>query len=270
MPEYFRYTDDMKFRFSWLPFYLNVPVNLRRFQKPTVVMLHGIGASSSIWEQVIDQLDAGHVIAVDLLGFGRSPKPKLLEYTIDDHVMAVRRTLKKRLWRKPIVIVGHSLGCLVAIEYARRWPRDVDRLVLCSPPLYTTSQKAGLRLPRLDDLYIQAYAAARTYRIGERAIRFVGREANITGLLINDTTWPAFAKTLKATIEEQQSMLHIQHLELPIDILYGRFDSFLIEKNIKAIAKRNNNVHLYKIVAPHAITRGYAKRVVKILNTTRR
>jgi pimeloyl-ACP methyl ester carboxylesterase len=209
------------------------------------------------------------VIAVDLLGFGRSPKPKHIDYSIDDHVMAVRRTLRKRLWRKPIVIIGHSLGCLVAIEYARRWPRDVQRLILCSPPLYAPS--AGIkRLPTIDDLYVQAYAAARKHAIGERAIRFIGREANMTGLLVDDSTWPSFVKTLQASIEEQQSMHHIEHLDLPIDIIYGRFDSFLIEKNIKAVGKRNKHIELHKISAPHTITRGYAKRILGLINKERR
>jgi pimeloyl-ACP methyl ester carboxylesterase len=260
----------MKRRLSWLPYYLNVPVNLRKFQKPTIIMLHGLGASSTIWEEVIERTDIGHILAVDLLGFGRSPKPRALDYSIDDHVLAVRRTLRRRLWRRPIILVGHSLGCLIAIEYARRWPRDVDRLILCSPPLYATSQVAKKRIPTLDDLYIQAYAAARTHRVGEKAIRFLGREANFTGLLVNDTTWPSFIKTLQSTIEEQQSMLHIKLLKQPIEIVYGRFDSFLIEKNIKLAAKENSNVHLHKIAAPHSITKGYAKKILAIINTERR
>jgi len=233
-------------------------------------MLHGIGASSAIWQDVIDQTEDAHVIAVDLLGFGLSPKPKLIDYTIDDHVMAVRRTLRRRFWRRPIILVGHSLGCLIAVEYARRWPKDVDRLILCSPPLYSTAQKKARRLPKLDDLYMQAYAAARTLSIGEKAIELLSKEPKITGLLVDDATWPSFAKTLQATIEEQESMLHIVELRQPIDVIYGRFDSFLIEKNIKSVAKKNPRIKLHKILAPHSITKSYARRIVGIISTENR
>ena len=154
---------------------------------------------------------------------------------------------------------------MIAIEYARRWPKDVDRLILCSPPLYAPSAKIGRKLPVLDDLYMQAYAVARTYSIGAQAVKFLGREPKFTGLLVDDTTWPSFAKTLQASIEEQESMLHIRLLKQPIDIIYGRFDSFLIEKN-----KKNKNVMLHKIIAPHSITKSYAKKILSIINTTRR
>ena len=260
----------MKHRLSWLPYYLHVPVNLRRFRKPTVVLLHGIGASSAIWQNVIEEPSDAHIIAVDLLGFGKSPKPKYLDYTVEDHVMAVRRTLRRRLWRKPIIMVGHSLGCLIAIEYARRWPRDVNRLILCSPPLYSTKQKNAKRFPTMDDLYMQAYAVARTYSIGAKAVRFLSNDAMRTGLLIDDTTWPSFVKTLRATIEEQESMLHVVELKQPIDIIYGRFDSFLIEKNLKSVAKASKRITLHKILAPHSITKSYAKRIRKLLTTERR
>ena len=250
-----------------LPYRLNVPINVRKSGKPTIVLLHGIGASAGAWEHLVPLVDnSAHLMAVDLLGFGGSPKPSWPEYSLDDHARSLHKTLRRYYWRKPVVIVGHSLGCLVAIEFARRWPNMVDRLVLCSPPFYTPSPKPLRRLPRRDDMYVQAYAIARNYRIGALAIQYLGRETAGTGFMVDETTLPAFMKTLQSSIEEQQSYLHVKDIKKPIDIIYGRFDTFLIEKRIQAVATTNTRIRLHKINAPHTITKKYAKEIAKVLS----
>jgi pimeloyl-ACP methyl ester carboxylesterase len=209
-------------------------------------------------------------MAVDLLGFGGSPKPSWPDYSLDDHARSLHKTLWRYYWRRPVIVVGHSLGCLVAIEFARRWPHLVDRLILCSPPFYAPSPKPLRRLPRRDDMYMQAYAAARTYSIGALAIKYLGREAAGSGFMVDETTWPAFTKTLRSSIEEQQSYEHVVEIDKPIDIIYGRFDTFLIEKRIHDAAKANQQVKTHKINAPHSITKKYAAYIAKTINTARR
>ncbi len=257
-------------RLLQLPYRLNVPINLNRGGKPTIVLLHGIGASARAWEHVVPLLDTdAHVVAVDLLGFGASPKPSWPDYSLHDHARSIHKTLRRIYWRRPVIIVGHSLGCLVAIELARRWPHMVDRLVLCSPPFYMPSPKPLRRMPKRDDMYMQAYAIARTYRIGALAVQYFGREAAGTGFMVDETTLPAFMKTLQASIEEQQSYLHVKDIDRPIDILYGRFDTFLIEKRIQAVAAENPHIKLHKVNAPHSITKKYAAEIARVLNTAR-
>jgi pimeloyl-ACP methyl ester carboxylesterase len=214
--------------------------------------------------------DKAHLIAVDLLGFGGSPKPSWPDYSLDDHTRSIRKTLRRYFWRRPVILVGHSLGCLVAIEFARRWPHMVDRLILCSPPFYTPSQRPLRQLPKRDDIYMRAYAAARTYRIGALAVQYLGREAAGAGFMVDETTWPAFMKTLQSSIEEQQSYEHAVELDKPIDIIYGRFDTFLIEKRIKSVAKANSRITLHKINAAHSINKKYAAFIAKVINTEHR
>ena len=56
---------------------------------PDVVLLHGLGASARYWDPVAGSSQSFHGIAPDLLGFGRSPKPRSTSYGVDDHADAV-------------------------------------------------------------------------------------------------------------------------------------------------------------------------------------
>src|SRR4029450_6998185 len=93
-------------------------------QGEVVVMLHGLAASGATWQKVADLLgDSVRVIRPDLLGFGDSPRPDWTNYTVQDPARAVIATLKKRGVKKPVTIVGHSMGCLIAAHIATKYPR---------------------------------------------------------------------------------------------------------------------------------------------------
>ncbi|MEV1021021.1 alpha/beta hydrolase [Streptomyces sp. NPDC050264] len=87
---------------------------------PQLVLLHGYGRSHADWAASASPLTAGHrVLAVDLPGHGRSPA--VSPWTIPAVVRATVDTLDARGVREA-VMVGHSLGGIVAVEYARAHP----------------------------------------------------------------------------------------------------------------------------------------------------
>ncbi|MFE7270916.1 alpha/beta fold hydrolase [Streptomyces sp. NPDC057623] len=87
---------------------------------PHLVLLHGYGRSLADWDASAAQLTAGHrVLAVDLPGHGRSPR--ISPWTIPAVVRHLADTLDAR-GVSEAVVVGHSLGGLVAVEYARANP----------------------------------------------------------------------------------------------------------------------------------------------------
>ena len=100
-----------------------------------VVMIHGLAASYHDWDDLIPELVShGYAaFALDLLGHGESPKPPVRTYRIDwvfDHLSGWIDSL--HLDRPPVVI-GHSLGGYLALEYALRFPERVRALVLVDP-----------------------------------------------------------------------------------------------------------------------------------------
>jgi pimeloyl-ACP methyl ester carboxylesterase len=96
---------------------------------PAVVLIHGIGDSSATWESVIPALARHHlVIAPDLLGHGRSDKPRA-DYSVAAYANGVRDLLGV-LGIRRATLVGHSLGGGVAMQFAYQFPDRTERLVL--------------------------------------------------------------------------------------------------------------------------------------------
>ncbi|MEV5951224.1 alpha/beta hydrolase [Streptomyces sp. NPDC051993] len=84
---------------------------------PQLVLLHGYARSLADWDASADLLTAGHhVLAIDLPGHGRSPR--VSPWTIPTVVRHIADTLDAHGVGEAVV-VGHSLGGLVAVEYAR-------------------------------------------------------------------------------------------------------------------------------------------------------
>jgi pimeloyl-ACP methyl ester carboxylesterase len=96
---------------------------------PAVLLVHGIGDSSDTWRPVLEQLAEDHtVIAPDLLGHGRSEKPRA-DYTVGGYANGMRDLLSV-LEVDRVTVVGHSLGGGVAAQFAYQYPERCERLVL--------------------------------------------------------------------------------------------------------------------------------------------
>jgi pimeloyl-ACP methyl ester carboxylesterase len=106
---------------------------------PTLVFLPGVGGTTRYWASRIAPLAVSHrLVLVDLLGFGRSPKP-WTTYTIERHVTELHRVLANR---GPVTLVGHSFGALAAVAYAARHPEQVGALILLSLPNFGGEERA--------------------------------------------------------------------------------------------------------------------------------
>src|SRR5215471_3631901 len=109
----------------------------RRAGRPSALLIHGAGASSAIWLMALARVArAGHAVAIDLPGHGPSAvEGAALDgargLTLGRYRDAVGE-LAGTLCLGPSLLVGHSLGALVAIEAALAWPDKVRGLVLCA------------------------------------------------------------------------------------------------------------------------------------------
>ncbi len=113
-----------------------------------VILIHGLAASLHDWDDLVPEL-AQHgyaAYALDLLGHGESAKPDSRAYEMDwvfDHLAAWIDSLG--LDQAP-VLVGHSLGGYLALDYARRFPAQTRGLVLVDPFYRLDQLPALLRL----------------------------------------------------------------------------------------------------------------------------
>ena len=97
--------------------------------KPTVILLHGLGAQAESWQLTIPALAANyHVIAPDQVGFGKSDKP-FLKYRVGTYTDFLDKFMAELKIEKAS-LVGNSMGGWVAGLMAVKYPNRVEKIVL--------------------------------------------------------------------------------------------------------------------------------------------
>lgn len=119
----------------------------------TVVFLPGLTGSTRYWYGPdLDAIAAtNRVLLIDELGFGRSPQPAV-QYTLEDHLAAIRGALVHEQATSRVVLVAHSFGTILAAHYAARYPSEVDRLYLLGTPAFDDAAEARDHLASMGGL----------------------------------------------------------------------------------------------------------------------
>jgi pimeloyl-ACP methyl ester carboxylesterase len=232
--------------------------------KPVIVMLHGIAASSDDWSKLVPLLSEQYrCVTIDLLGFAKSPKPQWADYTMEDHVRSIAYTIKKLDINDPFTLIGHSLGSLLATRYARLHAKQVSHLMLLSPPVYPpldTIQKrsAYYRTSWLMKLYRFLRTHPRMTPANMKKISYI---APLPSSITKDPeTWLPFHRSLERCIEQQTIERDIAVIRAPIDIFYGTLDTLVVGTNVQTLVS-SDDVHVHPFRGQHSISRGYAKLV---------
>ncbi|KAB5564666.1 hypothetical protein DKX38_004720 [Salix brachista] len=116
--------------------------------KEDVLFVHGFISSSAIWTETLFPNFSNAVkstyrlFAIDLLGFGRSPKPADSLYTLGEHLDMIEQSVLEPYKVKSFHIVAHSLGCILALALAVKHPGSVKSLTLLAPPYYKVPKGA--------------------------------------------------------------------------------------------------------------------------------
>ncbi|MCA9844957.1 MAG: alpha/beta hydrolase [Dehalococcoidia bacterium] len=114
--------------------YASQRLTLRYFQYgdpslPPLILIHGTRDHARSWDQTADALiDRYCVYAPDLRGHGDSEWAVGGDYSIIDYALDIH-ALGEHIGREPYVVVGHSLGGGVALQYAGAFPEKVSRLI---------------------------------------------------------------------------------------------------------------------------------------------
>ena len=143
----------------------------------TFLLVHGYGACTYTWRHWAPKLALrGHVLAVDLKGSGRAPKPADGRYGPEHQAELLTRLIGERDLHR-ITLIGHSLGggvsLLTALALADRQPRRLERLVIVAGAAYEQRMPPFVRLadyPRLSALAFRALGARRVIRAVLRQI----------------------------------------------------------------------------------------------------
>ncbi|WP_019969314.1 alpha/beta fold hydrolase [Mycobacterium sp. 141] len=213
---------------------------------PVILLIHGIGDNSTTWHTVQTALAQRFtVIAPDLLGHGRSDKPRA-DYSVAAYANGMRDLLSV-LDIDRVTVIGHSLGGGVAMQFAYQFPQLVDRLVLVGAGGVTKDVNLALRIAALP-MGSEALALLRLPLVLP-ALQIIGRAAGTllgsTGIgrdipdmlriladLPEPTASSAFARTLRAVVDwrgQVVTMLDRCYLteSVPVQLIWGALDSVI-------------------------------------------
>lgn len=213
---------------------------------PPILLIHGIGDNSTTWTTVQTKLAQRFtVIAPDLLGHGKSDKPRA-DYSVAAYANGMRDLLSV-LDIERVTVVGHSLGGGVAMQFAYQFPQLVDRLILVGAGGVTKDVNVALRIASLP-MGSEALAALRLPMVLP-AVQLVGRVGGAlfgkTGVgrdipnmlriladLPEPTASSAFARTLRAVVDwrgQVVTMLDRCYLteSVPVQLIWGSKDSVI-------------------------------------------
>ena len=127
-----------------------------------IVLLHGFGASSLTWKEVLEPLSSsGFVVAYDRAAFGFTERPTTIgevnPYSSLGQLQVIDELVSRYGQEKEVVILGHSAGGALALGYALDHPEKVQKLILEAPAVYGTGGAPSwlnwvFDIPQLDHL----------------------------------------------------------------------------------------------------------------------
>ena len=214
--------------------------NLRylRFTNPrptkTVILLHGLGASSERWSELWPLMRKYDIIIPDLIGFGYSEKP-LVEYTVDFFIKSLEVFFEKLQIKNP-VIIGSSFGGQLVIEYSLKHKDYFDKIVLVSPagtlerPTFVLSQYifSGL-YPTIENV-----ESAFTRMANNDAFKV---DTHTVKDFINRMKLPnakyALISTLLAMRRDQSLQKRLIEISVPALVIWGKDDTTIPVENIE-------------------------------------
>lgn len=137
-----------------------------------IVMLHGQPTWSYLWRNIIPHLDDGRrVIALDLIGFGKSEKPDL-DYTVEDHARYISAFMEA-LALDDMTLVIHDWGSFLGFNYATLHPERVKAIAFMESILPSLRGDAAPKDPEnraAAGRMIQYIIQVRQPDVGEKAI----------------------------------------------------------------------------------------------------
>ncbi len=193
--------------------------------KRTLVLVHGLGASSERWSKVIPIFAKQfHVVVPDLIGFGHSDKP-LVDYTPEFFLDFLKKFFAVCGVDHPSII-GSSLGGQLSAEYASLYSQNIEKLVLVSPAGAMKQSTPALDAYIMAALYPNDQSAKNAFEMMEASGEEVGVE--IVNGFVERMRLPnaklAFMSTVLGLKNSELITSKLPSISVPTLIIWGSSD----------------------------------------------
>lgn len=226
--------------------------NSQSSQDLPIILLHGWGMNKAVWQTSVDNLPeqiARRMIALDLPGYGQNNHYQG-EYSLSELTDWLNDQLEGS---KPAILVGWSLGGLVAQKFAINYPEKVHQLNLIgTTPKFMASDKWHGIKPEVLSMFadqlvenskqtIERFLAIQA--MGSRTARDDIKQLKELVLSAPEPAPMALAKGLEL-LEKEDLRAQWPLLQCPVYALFGKLDSLVPFKAIEDIANLGGSPNL--------------------------
>lgn len=199
-----------------------------------ILLVHGIGDSALTWALIMRRLAREHdVYAVDLLGHGSSALPGGRSYATIEEYREMLEGFIREVIRRPALIVGNSLGGMLAVRVANSSPELVRGIAMLNPggaPLLGRESYDRFFAKISDNSLVTAY------RVSGEMIGVVPRPMLILGLRSIQRLFQRPAILDAYAMADERIFLSIDELHrlrVPAALIWGTRDRFLPEGSLE-------------------------------------
>lgn len=209
----------------------------------TVVLLHGKNFNGAYWETTIEVLSKNgfDVLVPDQIGFGKSTKPEYFQYTFQQLAENTHHLIQS-LQIENAIILGHSMGGMLATRFTLMYPEMTQKLVLVNP-IGLEDWKLKVPYQSVDDWYQQElgknYEKIKNY---ERESYYAGDWNEnydkwarlLAGWTLNDD-YPLIAWNSALTYDmifTQPVVYEFSEIKVPTLLIIGTRDRTALGKNL--------------------------------------
>jgi len=232
---------------------ITIPTTANYIQQGTgapVILIHGVAASLHDWDDLIPELSQrGYAsYALDLLGHGDSPRLESRAYQMDWVLDHFSNWMKSLRLTEPAILVGHSLGGYIALDYARRVSAWTKGLILIDP-FYSLTQLPSLlrRTYRRSNLsgFIVGHTPAWMFRLivdmtslavghSTGALHALPEKVRVQTALDYTRTSPGFYNVLSNAPDLSN---HLSSISIPSLVVWGDRDQTLAPASFEKMIK---------------------------------
>lgn len=239
-----------------------------------IVLLHGMAASLRYWGVYIEDLaKTNRVIAIDLMGFGKSPNSN--SYKPRSHADAIKETLDSLGVSQPITLLGHSMGALIALKFAVLYPKLVSKLILANMPIYKDASEAKEDITQSKRLLKLTYYGPASHILCTTwcyALRPISKRLapkylpHLPKHIAEDSvmhTWRSYSESMEHVISNQHVHADLDKLTMPTTLIYGNKESAVVLANLKSLPALPGHVKVLLVEGTHGLPLEQPKLFIK-------
>ncbi len=230
---------------------------------PTIIMLHGLSGTSQYFDRITKYLPEHTIISIDLLGFGSSPKPSNIKYTVENHISAIHNTIIKLNLKQSFGILGISMGAVLALEYAKKYPEHIKNIYLVSPTIYSNPEVAKQKIDETRAPNILMFGPVAKFvckqicarhklakKINPIVMRHIPKDVART---VCEHSWESYSYSMQNIVINQPKQDISTITKLPIFFIYDHKDNLIEESFIKELTSQSKKAKIVYVDGGHGM-----------------